>query len=49
MPESYKYPSATKCQLEPTHRELVQRGFLSRADFEEHGRDYRLFAQRWTS
>ena len=38
MPESYKYPSAIKRQLEPAHRELVQRGFLSRADFEERGR-----------
>jgi hypothetical protein len=38
MPESYKYPSAIKRQLEPAHRELVQAGFLSRADFEERGR-----------
>jgi hypothetical protein len=38
MPESYKYPLAIKRQLEPAHRELVQRGFLSRADFEERGR-----------
>jgi len=38
MPESYKYPSAIKRQLEPAHRELVQTGFLSRADFEERGR-----------
>jgi len=38
MPESYKYPSAIKRQLEPAHRELVEKGFLSRADFEERGR-----------
>jgi plasmid replication initiation protein len=38
MPESYKYPSAIKRQLEPAHRELIERGFLSRADFEERGR-----------
>jgi hypothetical protein len=38
MPESYKYPSAIKRQLDPAHRELVERGFLSRADFEERGR-----------
>jgi plasmid replication initiation protein len=38
MPESYKYPSAIKRQLEPAHRELVQAGFLSRADFEDRGR-----------
>jgi len=38
MPESYKYPSAIMRQLEPAHRELVQAGFLSRADFEERGR-----------
>jgi plasmid replication initiation protein len=38
MAESYKYPSAIKRQLEPAHRELVQTGFLSRADFEERGR-----------
>jgi hypothetical protein len=38
MPESYKYPSAIKRQLEPAHRELVRAGFLSRADFEERGR-----------
>ncbi len=38
MPESYKYPSALKRQLEPAHRELVEKGFLSRADFEERGR-----------
>jgi len=38
MPESYKYPSAIKRQLDPAHRELVQKGFLSRADFEERGR-----------
>jgi plasmid replication initiation protein len=37
MPESYKYPSAIKRQLEPAHRELVEKGFLSRADFEERG------------
>jgi plasmid replication initiation protein len=38
MPESYRYPSAIKRQLEPAHRELVEKGFLSRADFEERGR-----------
>jgi hypothetical protein len=38
MPETYKYPSAIKRQLEPAHRELVEKGFLSRADFEERGR-----------
>jgi plasmid replication initiation protein len=38
MPESYKYPSAIRRQLEPAHRELVEKGFLSRADFEERGR-----------
>jgi plasmid replication initiation protein len=38
MPETYKYPSAIKRQLEPAHRELVDKGFLSRADFEERGR-----------
>ena len=38
MPESYKYASAIKRQLDPAHRELVQRGFLTRADFEECGR-----------
>src|SRR5215211_7225113 len=38
MPESYKYPSAIRRQLEPVHRELVEKGFLSRADFEERGR-----------
>jgi plasmid replication initiation protein len=38
MPESYKYPSAIKRQLEPAHRELIEKGFLSRADFEERGR-----------
>jgi plasmid replication initiation protein len=38
MPESYKYPSAIKRQLDPAHRELVERGFLTRADFEERGR-----------
>src|SRR5829696_2821445 len=38
MPESYKYPSTIKRQLEPAHHELVQAGFLSRADFEERGR-----------
>jgi Replication initiator protein A len=38
MPESYKYPSAIKRQMEPAHRELVEKGFLSRADFEERGR-----------
>ncbi len=38
MPESYKYPSTIKRQLEPAHRELVEKGFLSRADFEERGR-----------
>ena len=48
MPESYKYPSAIERQLEPAHRELVQRGFLSHADFEERGRGYRLSAQRRT-
>jgi plasmid replication initiation protein len=37
MPESYKYPSAIKRQLEPAHRELVEKGFLARADFEERG------------
>ena len=37
MPESYKYPSAIKRQLQPAHRELVEKGFLSRADFEERG------------
>jgi hypothetical protein len=37
MPESYKYPSAIKRQLEPAQRELVEKGFLSRADFEERG------------
>ena len=29
MAESYKYPSAIKRRLEPAHRELVHRGFLS--------------------
>jgi hypothetical protein len=38
MPDSYKYPSAIRRQLEPAHRELVEKGFLSRADFEERGR-----------
>jgi plasmid replication initiation protein len=38
MPESYKYASAIKRQLDPAHRELVQRGFLTRADFEKRGR-----------
>lgn len=38
MPESYKYPSAIKRQLDPAHRELVDNGFLVRADFEERGR-----------
>jgi hypothetical protein len=38
MPKTYKYPSAIKRQLEPAHRELVEKGFLSRADFEERGR-----------
>jgi hypothetical protein len=38
MPESYKYPSAIKRQLDPAHRELMERGFLTRADFEERGR-----------
>src|SRR5215203_4577134 len=38
MPETYKYPSAIKRQLEPAHRELLDKGFLSRADFEERGR-----------
>jgi hypothetical protein len=38
MPESYKYPSSIKRQLDPAHRELVDKGFLTRADFEEHGR-----------
>jgi hypothetical protein len=38
MPETYKYPSAIKRQLEPAHRELMDKGFLSRADFEERGR-----------
>ena len=35
MAESYKYPSAIKRRLEPAHRELVHRGFLTLADFEE--------------
>jgi plasmid replication initiation protein len=39
MSETYKYPSAIKRQLEPAHRELVNKGFLSRADFEERGRE----------
>ncbi len=38
MPQSYKYPSAIKRQLDPAHRELVESGFLTRADFEERGR-----------
>jgi plasmid replication initiation protein len=38
MPESYKYPSSIKRQLEPAHRELVDKGFLTRADFEARGR-----------
>lgn len=38
MPPSYKHPSTIKRQLEPAHRELVEKGFLNDAEVEERGK-----------
>ncbi len=38
MPPSYKHPSTIKRQLEPAHRELVAKGYLTDAEFEERGK-----------
>lgn len=38
MPESYRYPSKIKRHLEPAHRELVERGFLTEATHERRGK-----------
>lgn len=38
MPPSYKHPSTIKRQLEPAHRELVEKGYLSSAEVEERGK-----------
>ncbi len=38
MPESYRYPSKIKRHLEPAHRELVERGFLTEATHEKRGK-----------
>lgn len=38
MPESYRYPSKIKRHLEPAHRELVDRGFLTEATHEKRGK-----------
>lgn len=38
MPASYQYPSKIKRHLEPAHRELVDRGFLTEATHEKRGK-----------
>lgn len=38
MPASYHYPSKIKRHLEPAHRELVERGFLTEAIHEKRGK-----------
>ncbi len=38
MPASYSYPSKIKRHLEPAHRELVERGFLTEATHEQRGK-----------
>lgn len=38
MPASYHYPSKIKRHLEPAHRELVERGFLTEATHERRGK-----------
>lgn len=38
MPASYCYPSKIKRHLEPAHRELVERGFLTEAIHEKRGK-----------
>ena len=38
MPASYHYPSKIKRHLEPAHRELVERGFLTEATHEKRGK-----------
>ncbi len=38
MPPSYQHPSTIKRQLEPAHRELVDKGYLVGVEVEERGR-----------
>jgi plasmid replication initiation protein len=38
MPPSYKHPSTIKRQLEPAHRELVKKGYLTGVEVEERGK-----------
>jgi hypothetical protein len=38
MPPSYKHPSTIKRQLEPAHRELVDKGYLVGVEVEERGK-----------
>jgi hypothetical protein len=39
MPESYRYDSKIREKVEPGLKELKQRGFLDRADYEQRGED----------
>jgi hypothetical protein len=39
MPESYRYDSKIREKVEPGLKELKQRGFLERADYEQRGED----------